>query len=240
MGASPHRDGLSTTSFPTNVGAGSIEAFESVSPLVVWHKRLRPDLGGPGRFRGGLGQEAEIEVRAPGPVRLSLLSDRRDHPALGLLGGGPGAPAVIELADGTRPHPKSRTTVAPGTPRAHGLSGRRRLRRSEIARDRTRSRRDLRDGYVTAGRRARRITAASERMSAPAARLGVDVGGTFTDLVLHDPRARSRAHRQAPDHARRSERGDRQRHRRGCWRKPGSARPICTASCTAPRWSPTR
>lgn len=115
MGASPHRDGLPTTSFPTNVGAGSIEAFESVSPLVVWRKQLRPDSGGPGRFRGGLGQEAVIEVRSPSPVRLSLLSDRRDHPALGIRDGQPGAPAIIELGDGTRPHPKSRTTVAPGT-----------------------------------------------------------------------------------------------------------------------------
>jgi N-methylhydantoinase B len=115
MGASPHRDGLPTTSFPTNVGAGSIEAFESVSPLVVWRKQLRPDSGGAGRFRGGLGQEAEIEVRSPSPLRLSLLSDRRDHPALGVLGGEPGAPALIEFGDGTRPHPKSRTTIAPGT-----------------------------------------------------------------------------------------------------------------------------
>ena len=39
-----------------------------------------PDSGGAGRFRGGLGQEVEIEVRSPSPVRLSLLSDRRDHP----------------------------------------------------------------------------------------------------------------------------------------------------------------
>ena len=43
MGASPHRDGLPTTSFPTNVGAGSIEAFESVAPLVVWKKQLSTD-----------------------------------------------------------------------------------------------------------------------------------------------------------------------------------------------------
>jgi N-methylhydantoinase B len=115
MGASPHRDGLATTSFPTNVGAGSIEAFESVSPLVVWRKQLRPDSGGAGRFRGGLGQEAEIEVCSPSPLRLSLLSDRRDHPPLGVLGGAPGAGALIEFSDGTRPHPKSRTTIAPGT-----------------------------------------------------------------------------------------------------------------------------
>lgn len=114
MGAAPHRDGLPTTAFPTNAGAGSIEAFESVAPLVVWKKQFRPDSGGPGRFRGGLGQEAEIEVRAPGPLRLSLLSDRRDHPAQGVLGGAPGAAAEIAMSDGTRPHPKSRTTIGPG------------------------------------------------------------------------------------------------------------------------------
>jgi N-methylhydantoinase B len=114
MGAAPHRDGLPTTAFPTNVGAGSIEAYESVAPLVVWKKQLLPDSGGAGKFRGGLGQEVEIEVRAPEEVRLSLLSDRRDHPAQGVLGGLPGGAAVIELGDGTRPHPKSRTTVPPG------------------------------------------------------------------------------------------------------------------------------
>ncbi len=114
MGAAPHRDGLPTTAFPTNAGAGSIEAFESVAPLVVWKKQFRPDSGGPGRFRGGLGQEAEIEVRAPQPLRLSLLSDRRDHPADGVLGGAPGAKAEIVMSDGTRPHPKSRTMIGPG------------------------------------------------------------------------------------------------------------------------------
>jgi N-methylhydantoinase B len=106
------------------------------------------DSGGPGRFRGGLGQEVEIEVRSPAPVRLSLLSDRRDHPALGVLGGGSGAPAVIELADGTRPHPKSRTTMAPGArlrmayPGAGGYGDPR-------CRDREAVNRDLRDGYIT-------------------------------------------------------------------------------------------
>ena len=148
MGASPHRDGLATTAFPTNVGAGSIEAFESVSPLVVWRKQLRVDSGGPGRFRGGLGQEAEIEVCSPHPVRLSLLSDRRDHPAQGVLGGGSGAAAVIEFADGTRPHPKSRTTMAPGArlrmayPGAGGYG-------DPKLRDHAAVKSDLRDGYIT-------------------------------------------------------------------------------------------
>ncbi len=148
MGASPHRDGLPTTAFPTNVGAGSIEAYESVAPLVVWKKQLLPDSGGAGAFRGGLGQDVEIEVRAPDAVRLSLLSDRRDHPAQGVLGGSAGGAAVIELADGTRPHPKSRTTVPAGArlrmhyPGGGGYG-------DPASRDPAALAADIRDGYVT-------------------------------------------------------------------------------------------
>jgi N-methylhydantoinase B len=148
MGACPHRDGLPTTAFPTNAGAGSIEAFESVAPLVVWRKQLRPDSGGAGRYRGGLGQEAVIEVRSPEPLRLSLLSDRRDHPASGVLGGAPGGAAEISMSDGTRPHPKSRTMIAPGTRlvmRYAGGGG----YGPAAARDPAALAADLRDGYIT-------------------------------------------------------------------------------------------
>ena len=148
MGASPHRDGLPTTAFPTNVGAGSIEAYESVAPLIVWKKQLRADSGGAGRFRGGLGQEVEIEVRAPEMVRLSLLSDRRDHPADGVLGGKPGGAAVIALADGTRPHPKSRTTVQPGA-RVQLLYAGGGGYGDPGQRDPAALAADIRDGYVT-------------------------------------------------------------------------------------------
>ncbi|MCK8787908.1 hydantoinase B/oxoprolinase family protein [Roseomonas sp. NAR14] len=149
MGAAPHKDGMATTAFPTNVGAGSIEAYESVAPIVVWKKRLRPDSGGPGTFRGGPGQEVELELRSPGPARLSLLSDRHQHPAGGVLGGLPGAPSVIRFADGTKPHPKSRTTVEPGqrvTLLYAGGGGYGDPRQ----RDREAVKADLRDGYVSA------------------------------------------------------------------------------------------
>src|SRR4051812_42155521 len=106
MGAGPTMDGHACTAFPTNTGAGSIEAFESISPLIVWKKELRRDSGGAGRQRGGLGQDIEVELVAPEPVRLSLLSDRNKHPATGLLGGLPGAGSEITFGDGTRPHPK--------------------------------------------------------------------------------------------------------------------------------------
>jgi N-methylhydantoinase B len=148
MGAAPHKDGMATTAFPTNVGAGSIEAYESVAPLLVWKKRLRTDSGGPGTFRGGLGQEVEIELRTERPARLSLLSDRHQHPACGVLGGLPGAPSVITLSDGTKPHPKSRSTVQPNqriTLLYAGGGG----YGEPKSRERDAVRADLRDGYIS-------------------------------------------------------------------------------------------
>jgi N-methylhydantoinase B len=154
MGAMPHRDGMSTTAFPTNVGAGSIEAYESVAPLLVWKKRLRTDSGGAGTFRGGLGQEVEIELRTEAPSRLSMLSDRHDHPASGVLGGLHGAPSYIAFDNGTRPHPKSRSSVQPGqrlTLLYAGGGG----YGDPKQRDRDAVRADLRDGYISAEAAAR-------------------------------------------------------------------------------------
>ena len=114
MGASTHGDGLPTTAFPTNSGAGSIEAFESIAPLIVWQKELRADSGGAGKHRGGLGQECVIESRSDRPMQLSLLSDRWKYPASGMLGGEPGACSQISFGDGRVPHQKSRTSFGPG------------------------------------------------------------------------------------------------------------------------------
>ncbi len=62
MGARSMSDGLSATCFPSNVVCGSMEMIEAQSPLRIWRKELAPDSGGPGRFRGGLGQDVEIEL----------------------------------------------------------------------------------------------------------------------------------------------------------------------------------
>ncbi len=114
MGAAGHRDGMSTTAFPTNVGAGSIEALESCSPLVVWSKELLADSGGPGKYRGGLGQRIEVEIKSQGPTHLSLLADRHEHPAQGLKGARAGSAASVTLSDGKQLHPKSKTILPPG------------------------------------------------------------------------------------------------------------------------------
>jgi len=148
MGAAPHRDGLPTIAFPTNVGAGSMEAFESMAPLIVWKKELRTDSGGPGTHRGGLGQVCEVEIRSTEPLQLSLLSDRRHNPAEGVLGGRPGALAEIELDDGRIPHQKSRTVVEPGTRLTLRFAGGGGFGPPD-RRDPARVADDLRDGYVS-------------------------------------------------------------------------------------------
>jgi N-methylhydantoinase B len=95
MGARAGRDGLSATCFPSNVVCGSMEIIEALSPLRIWRKELACDSGGPGRFRGGLGLEVEIVVAGRRGATLSLLVERVRHPALGVLGGGAGAPARV-------------------------------------------------------------------------------------------------------------------------------------------------
>jgi N-methylhydantoinase B len=154
MGGSASQDGRSCTAFPTNSGAGSIEAFESISPLLVWKKEFRPDSGGAGKFRGGLGQDVEVEVVSPERLRLSLLSDRQKYPPRGLLGGKDGAGVEISFADGTRPHPKSKTMINPGdrlTMRFGGGGG----FGNPHERDREAVRKDVENGLVSAAAAAR-------------------------------------------------------------------------------------
>lgn len=115
MGASSLQDGLSTTAFPTNSGAGSIEALEAVSPLLVESKEFRQDSGGIGRQRGGLGQECRVTNLAATSVQVGVLGDRRDHPALGLHGGGAGAPTAVLLPSGQPGDLKSQSSLLPGT-----------------------------------------------------------------------------------------------------------------------------
>lgn len=66
-----------------------IELQEARYPLFFVRHALRPDSGGPGRYRGGLG--IEIAVRPERPVRVNINNDRIDCPPWGLNGGGPGA-----------------------------------------------------------------------------------------------------------------------------------------------------
>jgi len=67
------------------------EVLETAYPVRVRRYEYRPDTGGAGEFRGGLGLRRDVEVLADG-VAFSLLADRRRYPPYGLAGGEAGAP----------------------------------------------------------------------------------------------------------------------------------------------------
>ena len=102
MGARPGIDGLAATAFPSGVHTMPIEATEHTGPIVIWRKELRPDSGGDGTFRGGLGQSIEIAPEEGHEFDFSAMFDRIAHPARGRDGGACGAPGSVALDDGTR------------------------------------------------------------------------------------------------------------------------------------------
>jgi N-methylhydantoinase B len=74
----------------------SAEALESGTPLVVERSELRPDSGGEGATRGGLGLRRELRLR-DGEAQYSVLSDRAVIPPFGVGGAGVAAPVKVSL-----------------------------------------------------------------------------------------------------------------------------------------------
>ncbi len=114
MGARHDKDGLSTTSFPSGIQNVSTEIIESVSPVLFRKRELRPDSGGAGRYRGGLGQTIEFEVRAAGSVMLSAMYDRIKDAPRGTEAGGSGAGGVVIGEEGRQLAPKGRSVLKTG------------------------------------------------------------------------------------------------------------------------------
>lgn len=114
MGARAALDGLSATAFPSGVMTMPIEATEQTGPVVVWRKELRPDSGGDGQYRGGLGQEIEIEPAPGHEFDFSAMFDRISFAPKGRDGGLPGATGVAALDDGTVLKPKGWQHVPAG------------------------------------------------------------------------------------------------------------------------------
>lgn len=100
-GARPGLDGMNATAFPSGVMTMPVEATEQAGPVIVWRKELRPDSGGAGRHRGGLGQFVEIGAWDGYEFDIQAMFDRVDHPARGRRGGGAGGATTIARDDGT-------------------------------------------------------------------------------------------------------------------------------------------
>jgi N-methylhydantoinase B len=113
-GARPSKDGLNAVGFPSGVAGVPAEIIESLSPVVLQRRQLRPDSGGTGKWRGGLGQLTEFSRRGEGKWSVSSIADRTVYPAPGLLGGQAGATGEVRLGDGTRLHSKALVELRPG------------------------------------------------------------------------------------------------------------------------------
>jgi N-methylhydantoinase B len=147
-GARPTSDGLSATAYPSGVKGTPVEIGEQLMPVVFWRKELRPDSGGAGRTRGGLGQIIEIESRIGQPFELLAAFDRIDHPPRGRDGGGNGQPGVCRMADGRTLAGKGTQGVQPGERLVLMTSGGG-GRGDPRTRDRARVAADVREGRVS-------------------------------------------------------------------------------------------
>ena len=148
QGAFHDRDGVTAVVFPGNIASTSVELFEHETPMLVRKRALIPDSGGPGRYRGGLGQETVLEARAAIPIRTALSGGRFHHPAPGMEGGTPGARGEIRVNDGAPFERPDRVDLSAGdrvTLRQPGGGGFGPARERDPAHIDA----DLRDGYIS-------------------------------------------------------------------------------------------
>jgi len=146
FGARPDADGMDGVQVGmTNTLNTPVEALEAEYPLRVERYALRPDTGGAGEHRGGLGLARSVTVETDATV--SLLTERRRHAPQGLAGGESGALGQNRI-DGERVGAKTTVDVEAGatvtvlTPGGGGYG-------DPDERDSAARERDYEDGKVT-------------------------------------------------------------------------------------------
>lgn len=148
-GARPGLDGLSATAFPSGVWGSQVETTEAVAPVLITRRELKPDSGGAGVTRGGLGQQIEVQSSNGEDFMLFLSVERILNPARGRSGGSNGATGRIRVGrDGPNLPGKGEIRVKSGetlifeTPGGGGFG-------PPIERSREEILRDLREGLVS-------------------------------------------------------------------------------------------
>lgn len=114
FGARATRDGISAIDFPSVIINVPAELHEHRFPVLIRRWNLIQDSGGPGRFRGGMGFDFEMENISTEPMVASLRVERTEHPAEGVQGGLSGSLGRVAKGDGTKLHPKMSHTILPG------------------------------------------------------------------------------------------------------------------------------
>ncbi len=155
LGGNPDGDGLNHGNNPISTATiPPLEILESLYPVMFTQWALRPDSGGPGQHRGGLGAIYELTTLSESGAEVFLLGERGKYPPFGVNGGGEAAlnRFVYETDTGERTPPLvSKITdirIKPGqkvrleTPGGGGFG-------DPAARDPVRVARDVRFGYVS-------------------------------------------------------------------------------------------
>jgi N-methylhydantoinase B len=128
-----------------------IEKMELRWPILVRRRELRPDSGGPGQFRGGMGVETEVEGLVEGHWSLTDMG-RQAYPPWGIEGGKPGATSAslmkLPSEDAFQPVNLVRHLVPAGTAAVIATAGGGGWG-DPLQRDPKLVRQDVLDGYVT-------------------------------------------------------------------------------------------
>jgi N-methylhydantoinase B len=121
-GASIGGDGWSSIGEWHSVGGlkfGSVEIAEVRFPLHFGRHEFRPDSGGKGQHRGGLGVDLDLVVETAKPARGNTAGDGARHGCCGMLGGEDGQPHDYRLVSTTSGERRLKTkevgiVIAPG------------------------------------------------------------------------------------------------------------------------------
>ncbi len=97
LGATHDADGLLPTAYPHNSTVTPTELIEIQCPILMTHKNLIQDSGGPGQFRGGPGQEIGLRALSEQGTTLTIRPDLMKYPAEGLRGGKSGSAGDVIL-----------------------------------------------------------------------------------------------------------------------------------------------
>jgi N-methylhydantoinase B len=128
-----------------------IEKMELRWPIVVRRRELRPDSGGAGQYRGGLGLETEVEGLVEGHWSLTDMG-RQPYPPWGIEGGKPGATSAnlmkLPGEDAFKPVNLVRHLVSAGAAAVIATAGGGGWG-NPLHRDPNLVRQDVLDGYVT-------------------------------------------------------------------------------------------
>ena len=116
---------MNCLSWPSNISSTPVEVAERNNPLFFRCKKLRPGSGGAGQYRGGLGQDVEIDIESDEDIAALFVVERTRFAAPGVGGGAAGGLGFVEIngkkVDSRRPHFVRRgDTIRFGTPGGGG------------------------------------------------------------------------------------------------------------------------